>query len=108
MHSIIEEWIMSRMALSFIISAAISLLATQTDSASAQSIETVSKPAANFCVFADRSYSKGATICFGPRLSLECGDDQRWKPVAPGGGGAGDLVVICRDAPFPKLDNVGK
>lgn len=83
---------------------AISLLASRNDSAKAQGAnETVAKPAANLCVYADRIYSKGAIICFGSRLAMTCGEDLKWTATVPGGSTAADLVVICRDSPFPNI-----
>lgn len=60
----------------------------------------VVKPATSMCVYADRTYSKGAIICAGPRLSMECVDDQKWKPTVPNGTAPSDIVAVCRDAPF--------
>lgn len=62
----------------------------------------------NACIYADRTYSKGAIMCLGPRLSLECVDGPTWKKTEPGGAGSGDLVVVCRDAPFINSDSAKK
>jgi hypothetical protein len=73
-----------------------------------QAAEAQTSMPKNVCIYADRAYSKGAVMCLGPRLSLECVDGVTWKKTEPGGSGAGDLVVVCRDAPFINLDNAKK
>jgi hypothetical protein len=96
-QSIIVEMAMFRTILALAVLAAVGLLAGE--KVQAQGPAAV-RPATSLCVYADRTYSKGAIVCAGPRISMECLDDQKWKATVPSGTAPSDIVAFCRDAPF--------
>jgi hypothetical protein len=53
------------------------------------------------CQIADKAYSDGMFICYGPQISLTC-KDGRWvvHHISPGAGNPPGAADVCRGAPF--------